>query len=45
MFHVMGHQALSILDGGLPKWKEVGGETEEGPFREPTVSKYTQPHC
>ena len=39
----MGHKMVSILDGGLPKWKEAGGETENGPFREPTVSKIMQP--
>ena len=40
LFHTMGHQMLSILDGGLPKWKEAGGVTEEGPFREPTPTAY-----
>ena len=42
VFHAMGHQMVSILDGGLPKWKEAGGMTEEGPFREPAVSEYLQ---
>lgn len=43
VFRAMGHEMVSILDGGLPKWKEADGETENGPFREPEVSKTMQP--
>ena len=37
VFHCMGHKKLSLLDGGLPKWKEIGGPTESGPFKETKV--------
>lgn len=28
MFHAMGHENVSVLDGGLPKWKEEGRSIE-----------------
>lgn len=28
MFKVMGHEAVAVLDGGLPAWKAAGGELE-----------------
>ena len=28
MFRTMGHEAVSVLDGGLPAWLEAGYETE-----------------
>lgn len=31
MFRAMGHQAVSVLDGGLPAWRAAGGTTEAGP--------------
>ena len=30
MFRAMGHQAISVLDGGLPAWARAGYETEAG---------------
>ena len=30
MFRVMGHKDVSILDGGLPKWKSEGKPVEDG---------------
>ncbi len=29
MFNTMGHQKVSVLDGGLPEWKAQGFETEK----------------
>ena len=31
MFRVMGHDAVQVLDGGLPAWHAAGGPVEEGP--------------
>ncbi len=28
MFRVMGHEAVAVLDGGLPEWIKAGNETE-----------------
>jgi len=28
---VFGHDKVSVLDGGLPRWIEAGGAVEEGP--------------
>jgi len=28
MFHAMGHENISVLDGGLPKWKAEGRDLE-----------------
>ncbi len=36
MFRAMGHEAVSVLDGGLPAWLEAGYETE--PAQEKAVS-------
>uniref|UniRef100_A0A061QQ90 Thiosulfate/3-mercaptopyruvate sulfurtransferase n=1 Tax=Tetraselmis sp. GSL018 TaxID=582737 RepID=A0A061QQ90_9CHLO len=30
-FRVMGHNRVSVLDGGLPAWVEAGGEVETAP--------------
>ncbi|WP_102960477.1 3-mercaptopyruvate sulfurtransferase [Mangrovicella endophytica] len=30
MFRAMGHQAVSVLDGGLPAWRSAGGPVESG---------------
>lgn len=36
MFRVMGHRDVTVLDGGLPKWKAEGRELEDlKPFRSP----------
>ncbi|PMR78769.1 3-mercaptopyruvate sulfurtransferase [Billgrantia endophytica] len=31
MFRAMGHEAVAVLDGGLPAWKSTGGPLETGP--------------
>jgi thiosulfate/3-mercaptopyruvate sulfurtransferase len=31
MLRAMGHGAVSVLDGGLPKWRREGRELESGP--------------
>jgi thiosulfate/3-mercaptopyruvate sulfurtransferase len=31
MFRVMGHDAVAVLDGGLPKWLREGRPVESGP--------------
>jgi thiosulfate/3-mercaptopyruvate sulfurtransferase len=28
---VFGHDKVSVLDGGLPRWIEDGGNVEDGP--------------
>ncbi|KAJ1897433.1 hypothetical protein LPJ66_003374 [Kickxella alabastrina] len=38
-FHAMGHNNVSVLDGGLPAWTAQGGETEAGP--ETAETSYT----
>ncbi len=31
MFRVMGHDAVAVLDGGLPAWRDAGGDVVAGP--------------
>jgi thiosulfate/3-mercaptopyruvate sulfurtransferase len=31
MFKAMGHEAVTVLDGGLPAWTAAGGKLETGP--------------
>jgi len=38
MFQVMGHGAVSVLDGGLPAWKAIGGTLESGPVTAPSLA-------
>jgi thiosulfate/3-mercaptopyruvate sulfurtransferase len=33
MFRVMGHDAVAVLDGGLPKWLKEGRPLESGPAK------------
>jgi thiosulfate/3-mercaptopyruvate sulfurtransferase len=33
MFRVFGHDAVAVLDGGLPKWLSEGRPVEDGPAR------------
>lgn len=40
MFRVMGHEAVSVLDGGFPVWKESGYPVEEGEARQLTPKTY-----
>ncbi|MGY8914045.1 MAG: sulfurtransferase [Flavobacteriales bacterium] len=39
MFKAMGHDSIAVLDGGLPKWAELGFPTE--PLQETTYPKGT----
>lgn len=32
MFKVMGHEAVAVLDGGLPAWRAAGGAVVAGPL-------------
>ncbi|KAL7423012.1 hypothetical protein Q5752_002311 [Cryptotrichosporon argae] len=41
-FKAFGHDKVSILDGGLPRWIAEGGETEVGEVAETGASEYTQ---
>jgi thiosulfate/3-mercaptopyruvate sulfurtransferase len=46
MFQVFGHDAVAVLDGGLPAWREAGGEIETGPMH-PVKANFTagfRPH-
>ena len=40
-FRVFGHEAVAVLDGGLPKWKADGFATESGPQRDPGERHFT----
>jgi thiosulfate/3-mercaptopyruvate sulfurtransferase len=41
MFKLYGHEHVSILDGGLPKWIAEGGPVESGPPNDIKPVKYT----
>lgn len=43
MFRAFGHQASSILDGGLPRWEAEGFETVGGTPTEVERSTYPTP--
>jgi len=38
MFRVMGHEKVSVLDGGLVAWKAAGQPTESGAVSKPATS-------
>ena len=40
MLKWLGHEAVAVLDGGLPAWKEAGGATESGPFTPPAAATF-----
>lgn len=40
MFKTMGHQNVSVLNGGLPAWKAAGGEVATGPHTEPVKGHF-----
>lgn len=42
-FKVFGHDNVSVLDGGLPAWKNEGGELETTPPRKVTPTEYPLP--
>lgn len=37
----MGHDKVSVLDGGMPAWIEDGGQVEVGDVRPPKAVEYT----
>ncbi len=39
-FKVVGHRAVSILDGGMAAWTRAGAPVEAGPGKAPTPSNY-----
>jgi thiosulfate/3-mercaptopyruvate sulfurtransferase len=39
-FRVFGHEAIAVLDGGLPKWRAEGRAVEKGPAR-PIARRFT----
>lgn len=44
MFRVFGHEAVAILDGGLPAWQAAGGGLESGsPNPRPTTYRLHRP--
>jgi thiosulfate/3-mercaptopyruvate sulfurtransferase len=43
MFRVMGHDAVAVLDGGLPKWLREGRPLETGPAKPRAPALFT-PH-
>ncbi|MGH8272886.1 MAG: sulfurtransferase [Gammaproteobacteria bacterium] len=36
----LGHEKIAVLDGGLPAWREAGGEMEEGEVKAPTPADF-----
>ena len=47
MFRAMGHEAVRVLDGGLPLWLTAGGPVENGPADDWPQGDFTadlQPH-
>ncbi|HEY6896467.1 MAG TPA: 3-mercaptopyruvate sulfurtransferase [Rhodocyclaceae bacterium] len=40
LFRLFGHQRVSVLDGGLPKWLAEGRSSERGPVDAVTVADY-----
>jgi thiosulfate/3-mercaptopyruvate sulfurtransferase len=41
MFRVMGHDAVAVLDGGLPKWLREGRPVESGPVKPQEHARFT----
>ena len=42
-FKAFGHEKVSILDGGLPRWIHEGNEVEVGEVQEVGASEYPLP--
>jgi thiosulfate/3-mercaptopyruvate sulfurtransferase len=43
MFKTFGHANASVLDGGLPRWEDEGGQIESGNPSTPPSAKYPTP--
>ena len=43
-FRVFGHDLVSVVDGGLPKWCEEGFPTESGPLKKLPEGNLIQKH-
>lgn len=41
MFRAFGHDAVSLLDGGLAAWRAMGGPLESGDARVPRAGQFT----
>ena len=41
MLKWLGHDAVAVLDGGLPAWQSLGGKVETGPAATPTARTFT----
>jgi thiosulfate/3-mercaptopyruvate sulfurtransferase len=41
LMRLFGHDAVAVLDGGLPKWRAEGRATEEGPARAAEPGRFT----
>jgi thiosulfate/3-mercaptopyruvate sulfurtransferase len=40
LLRLFGHNRVAVLDGGLPKWREAGGDTAAGPAPSPTPQTF-----
>jgi thiosulfate/3-mercaptopyruvate sulfurtransferase len=40
LLRLFGHNRVAVLDGGLPKWREAGGNTAAGPAPSPTPQTF-----
>lgn len=40
LFRLFGHEAVSVLDGGLPAWRAAGGAMENGGARVPAPASF-----
>ncbi|GBQ25065.1 thiosulfate sulfurtransferase [Acetobacter estunensis NRIC 0472] len=41
LFRLFGHDRVQVLDGGLPAWREAGGDVESGATPPITATTYT----
>lgn len=41
LMRLFGHDAVAVLDGGLPKWRSEGRAVEGGPAREAVPGRFT----
>lgn len=40
LFTVFGHEDVFVLDGGLPKWRELGHPLQAGPAEQPRTGRF-----